>query len=104
MIASREGFSELGFRLVIIGFALSLVGFVLVAVSAFRSQGSSTSAGIVIFVGPIPILLGSGPRGTELVAVGLFLAAFMVLLLSFLRSRRIESGAEGERVREGEVG
>ncbi|MGQ9514931.1 MAG: TIGR00304 family membrane protein [Thermoproteota archaeon] len=97
LITTRERCLKLGFRLIILGFALSFIGFILLAISAYRFLDSSTSAGIVIFIGPIPILLGSGPHGSELIAVCL-LIALTILIFAFLISRSIERDVSKEPI------
>lgn len=103
MIETRKEFSELGFRLMILGFALSLIGFILVAISSYQLPDSSTSTAIVIFIGPIPIILGKGPHWPELIAIGLFVIALMVLIFAFLRSRQAEQEVAQEPVRKESV-
>jgi uncharacterized membrane protein len=76
--------------LVILGFTLVLVG---VAVLVFVSSvsGGSTSTGVVIFIGPFPIVFGSGPRAGWLIIIGIVLAAasVAVFLVMNKRSRRL---------------
>ena len=57
-----EGFALPGglFKWVVLGIALILVGL-LVILLASSILGGSGSAGVVIFIGPIPIVFGSGP-------------------------------------------
>mgnify|MGYP006272057487 FL=1 len=86
----NESTSVLGLRLIIVGFLLSVIGFALVAIGAASQIPGppSPSAGIVIFIGPIPIVIGSGPQGPILVIAGLIIAALMILLTALLlRSR-----------------
>lgn len=76
-------------------FRLYFVGFVLVAVGLFivlagSASSSSASFGGVVFVGPFPIVFGSGPDSGTLVIASLIIVALMVAVFyaSFLRSRR----------------
>jgi len=97
MSGSRESPSALGFRLILIGLLLSIIGFVITTIgTANEIIGSpSPSTGIVIFIGPIPIVIGSGPQGPILIITGLIIAALMILLTTlFLRSRRIRPRIE----------
>lgn len=92
MSGSRGSPSVLGFRLILIGFLLSFIGFMLTTIGTVSQipESPSPSTGIVIFIGPIPIIIGSGPQGPTLVIAGLIIAALMILLTTlFLRSRRI---------------
>lgn len=101
MSVSREGLSVLGWRLIIIGFLLSFIGFTLIAIGSLNGipgpPPPSASTGLVIFIGPIPIVIGSGPQGPILIIAGLLIAALMVLLTALsLRSRRIPPRIEQE--------
>ena len=90
MSGFTESHSVLGSGLIIVGFLLSLMGFALIAIGvASQIPGPpSPSTGIVIFIGPIPIVIGSGPQGPILVIAGLIIAALMILLTALLlRSR-----------------
>jgi uncharacterized membrane protein len=61
----------------------------MVALGGISGAGSA-STGVVIFIGPFPIVFGSGPNSGVLIAIGLFIALVMVLLtlLSFLGWRK----------------
>jgi uncharacterized membrane protein len=67
------------FALVGVGVFLILVGLVMVFASA--ATGSGGSAGVVIFIGPIPIVFGAGPDAGLLVLVGVVLALVMMFCL-----------------------
>ena len=81
--------------LFVIGFGLIIVG--LVAVVAGSTGSPNASTGIVVFVGPIPIVFGSGQNAGTLVLIALVAAVGMILLiyLPFLirRKRSEEPGA-----------
>ena len=101
MSASHEGLSALGFRIILIGLLLSSVGFALITMASLIQIPGSTppspSSGIVIFIGPIPIVIGSGPQGPILIIAGLLITALMVLLTALsLRSRGIPQRVERE--------
>jgi uncharacterized membrane protein len=73
--------------LLLLGVALVLVGVVVLAVaSAFSS--SSTSVGVVVFIGPFPIVFGSGPNAALLIIIGIILAVLSVLLFLVMNRRR----------------
>jgi len=91
MSGSRESPSDLGSRLIVIGLLLSFIGFVMMTIGTANqiSSSASSSTGIVIFIGPIPIIIGSGPQGPILIIAGLIIAAMMILLtILSLGSRR----------------
>jgi uncharacterized membrane protein len=77
-------------RLFITGFIVIFVG-VSVLVSASMLQGSSTSAGVVIFVGPIPIALGVGLDAPLLILISVILTALSIILFFILRRKSPES-------------
>jgi uncharacterized membrane protein len=71
-----------------LGFALILVGTALVVIGSLGS--SKVSTGVVIFIGPIPIVFGSGTNGGVLVLIALVAAVGMILLFYlpiFMRKR-----------------
>ena len=77
-----------------IGFALVVVGFVVILLG---SQGpSSSSVGGVVFIGPVPIVFGSGPNSglLALIAVAAGIGMILVICLSILlwRGKSIQRG------------
>jgi uncharacterized membrane protein len=66
-------------------FAMIFAGMILMALASF-TQGQATSGGAVILVGPIPIILGSGPGSAWLIVLGAILTIATVAF--FLLSRR----------------
>ena len=72
--------------LLILGFVLVLVGVaVLVVVSSVF--GGSTSTGVVIFIGPFPIVFGSGPNAGWLIIIGIVLAVASVAVFLVMNKR-----------------
>jgi len=67
----------LGFKLLLAGFLLILSGVILVVASSLLGNGS-VSTGVIIFVGPIPIIIGTGVNA--LLAI-LLAAVFTILCL-----------------------
>ncbi|MBI3023661.1 MAG: DUF131 domain-containing protein [Thaumarchaeota archaeon] len=81
---------------------LYLSGFILVfaglAILVAGSVGSpNTSAAVVVFVGPVPLVIGSGPYGSQLALISL-VASVAIILLTYLwlRGRRAVRHAESE--------
>jgi uncharacterized membrane protein len=99
-LITSERFSEYVSKIIILGFVISLIGFLLVAISSYKFPDSSISTGIVIFIGPIPILLGSGPYSMELIMIGLLMIVLTILLFIFLKSRLTEREVPKESVSE----
>jgi len=77
----------LGFKLLLAGFLLILSGVILVVASSLLGNGS-VSTGVIIFVGPIPIIIGTGVNA--LLAI-LLAAVFTILcLIVFFLVRRMK--------------
>jgi uncharacterized membrane protein len=83
-----EGITEssrlLGF--LILGIALVFVGIVILVVASL-AFGSSGSVGVVIFIGPIPIVFGSGPNASWLILIGIILAVLSIVLFLVMNRR-----------------
>jgi len=81
-------------RLYLLGFLLVLLGTGLLIAGNVGSQ--STSFAGVVFIGPFPIVFGSGPGAETLIPIAVLIAAAMVLIfcLSILLSRRTWRGYE----------
>jgi len=61
----------------VIGFFLVLIGIaVIIAASLSGDQNGSASMGTVIFIGPLPVVLGVGPSMSWLIIVFIILAVF----------------------------
>ena len=65
-------------KLLVLGFLVFLAGLGLIAVGSL-GQGS-VSAGGVVFIGPFPIVFGSGPGGWVLALVSVLIGAVMIAL------------------------
>jgi uncharacterized membrane protein len=73
------------FNLIILGIALIFVGIVVVVVASVVL--GSGSVGAVIFIGPFPIVFGSGPNATWLILVGIILSVVSVIIFLVLNRR-----------------
>lgn len=80
------------FLLLIIGFVLVFVGIAIILIAAVFYSGGSASAGVVIFIGPFPIVIGAGPDVAWIVPISMILAvlSIVVLLVMNRRIRRLE--------------
>ncbi|MDG6929608.1 MAG: DUF131 domain-containing protein [Nitrososphaerota archaeon] len=83
-----KGNSWLASVLPVVGTVLILAGVVVLLFSAGPSQGS---VGGVVFIGPFPIVFGSGPGYPVLVAVALAIVALMYLWARLARTPREET-------------
>jgi len=67
-------------KLFLIGFFLMFLGAIVLIVAAVLQGDTSVSMGSVVFIGPIPIILGAGPHASLalLLAVILTIVGFVV--------------------------
>ncbi len=81
--------------LYLFGFILVFAGFAFLVAGSVGS--SNTSAAVVVFVGPVPLVIGSGPYGSQLALISL-VASVAIILLTYLwmRGRRAARHAERE--------
>lgn len=77
------------------GVMLVFAGFVILVAGSVGSP--NTSAAVVVFVGPVPLVIGSGPYGSQLALISL-VASVAIIALTYLwvRGRRAARHAEGE--------
>ena len=89
--AEENSASLSGFMLLFaVGFILVFIGVILVlAASAFGGDGSASS-GILIFVGPFPIVFGAGSNAGWLILIGVILAALSVVIFVLMRRKMVE--------------
>lgn len=73
-------------KLFFLGFVLMFAGIVLMMVSASLYGTLTVSGGAVIFIGPIPIILGVGPY--SFLAILLATALTIIWLIFFLTLRK----------------
>ena len=73
----------------VLGFSLVIIGIAIVVAGSFSSP--TASVGMVVFVGPIPIVFGKGSNSTSLVIIALVaaIATIVAFCLPFLVNRRI---------------
>jgi uncharacterized membrane protein len=71
--------------LFIVGFALIFLGITILMITAVFS-GGQINFGAIVFIGPIPIVVGAGPQATLIVLFAIILAVLSIII--FLTSRR----------------
>jgi uncharacterized membrane protein len=74
------------FGFLILGVALVLIGIVVLAVVSFVLS-SSTSVGVVVFIGPFPIVFGAGPNAVWLIIIGIILAVLSIVVFLVMNRR-----------------
>ena len=77
--------------LFIIGFFVIFAGIIILIAAAVLSNGSA-NFGAVIFIGPFPIVVGTGPEATWMVLFAVILAIFSIITFVILRRemRRVD--------------
>jgi uncharacterized membrane protein len=68
------------FLLLISGFVLVFIGIAVIWVASVFYGGGSVSGGMIIFIGPFPIVVGAGPDVTVIILVSLILAVLSVVV------------------------
>jgi len=63
-----------------------VLGMILMMAASFTQLQGITSGGAIILIGPIPIILGSGPESVWLILLGLVIT--IVAVIAFLLTRR----------------
>jgi uncharacterized membrane protein len=90
----EEGVTVSGrfFLLLISGFVLVFVGIAVILIASVFYGGGSASGGVVIFIGPFPIVIGAGPDVTLVVLFSIILAVLSVVVFLVMnrRMRRLE--------------
>jgi uncharacterized membrane protein len=69
------------------GFILVFVGVAVIFVAAVLSGGGSVSGGVVIFIGPFPIVIGAGPDVTWIVLFSIIMAVLSVVVFLVMRRK-----------------
>lgn len=72
--------------LFITGFFIVFAGIIILMVAAVLS-GDSVSFGVLIFIGPFPIVVGAGPEATWMVLFAIILAVLGVIVFLMLRKK-----------------
>jgi uncharacterized membrane protein len=75
------------FLLLISGFVLVCVGIAVIVVASVLYGGGSVSGGVVIFIGPFPIVIGAGPDVSLIILVSVILAVLSVVVFLVMNRR-----------------
>jgi len=73
------------FKLFFLGFFLMFVGIVVLIVAAALRGDTSASGGLVILIGPIPVILGAGPHASFALLLALILTIVGFVAFFWLR-------------------
>ena len=77
---------SLPLKLFLVGFFLIFMGMIFIMVTAIIS-GAPTNFGAIIFVGPVPIILGAGPYSLWAILLAVALTVLGIVLFFALRRR-----------------
>jgi uncharacterized membrane protein len=79
------------FLLLILGFVLVFVGIVVILAASVFYGGGSVNGGVVIFIGPFPIVVGAGTDVSVIILVSVILAmlSVVVFLVMNRKMRRV---------------
>jgi uncharacterized membrane protein len=75
------------FLLLIAGIIIVFVGIAVILITTVFSSGGSASAGVIIFIGPFPIVIGAGPDVTWIVLFSIILAVLSVVVFLIMNKR-----------------
>jgi uncharacterized membrane protein len=76
--------------LFIVGFLMTLIGIIILMVAAMLYSGGSASTGVIIFIGPIPIVIGAGPQAGLMVLFSIILAVLSIIIFLIMRRKGSE--------------
>jgi len=76
------------FKLLFVGFFLMFAGVIILFIATTLEGDTSASGGLVIFIGPIPIILGAGPHALLAILLALVLTIVGFLVFLWLRKTR----------------
>ncbi|ALU11877.1 hypothetical protein EYM_05695 [Ignicoccus islandicus DSM 13165] len=80
---------DLGVPLIILGITLIVIGIIVSVLS--KAQNVEWGGGAVIFIGPVPIVIGGGKLGWLAILIAVLLAFAMILMtFVYLRSMPLE--------------
>jgi uncharacterized membrane protein len=71
--------------LFIAGFFIAFVGIIILMVATLFYGGGSANFGALIFIGPIPIVVGAGPQAAWMVLFALILAVLSIIMFLIMR-------------------
>jgi uncharacterized membrane protein len=64
-----------------------VIGMAIIFLGALIDKGGLASAGIVIFIGPFPIVFGAGPNSGLLILMGIILTVTSLVIWAILKRK-----------------
>lgn len=75
--------------LLVAGLLVFFIGIVFLTLAAsFLGHGNSSSFGVIIFLGPFPIVIGAGPQPILILLIAASVTVLTVLAFLLMRGRR----------------
>jgi len=71
-----------------LAFALIFIGILLMSLAPMLNHGNSGSIGTIILIGPIPIILGSGPYASVIVVLAIILTVVAIIFVLVFQKLR----------------
>ncbi len=84
-LKNETSLSTFPLNLFLLGFALIISGMILLIASSVLYGDAQTTAGIIIFIGPIPIILGTGPYSVFAILLATILTVIGIVFFFLLR-------------------
>jgi uncharacterized membrane protein len=81
------------FVLFVIGFLMIFIGIIVLIVAAVLYGEGSVNFGAIIFIWPIPIVVGAGPEAPLMVLFAIILAVLSIIMFLILRRNIAEANA-----------
>jgi len=80
MTGKTLGASQKFLLLLIVGFLLIFLGVIMLIFTAIIFGQEPTNFGVIVFIGPVPIIIGSGPEAPLIVLFAIVLAVLSVII------------------------
>ena len=78
-------------NLILLGVTFSFIGILIIFIGSVLEASSSMSIGGIIFIGPFPIVFGTGDYGSQLIWIGLVITILIILISYVIIRQRRES-------------
>lgn len=78
-------------KLLLVGFLLVFTGLAVILASALLGGDETVSGGAIIFIGPIPIILGAGPDAFLAIIVAAVLTVIGFVVFFWMRKQSSKS-------------
>jgi len=73
--------------LFVIGFFIIFLGIIILMVATVLHGNGSLNFGAIIFIGPVPIVVGAGPEATWMVLFVIILAVLSIIMFLIMRKK-----------------